>query len=55
MLLQHAEQAALDLLVCRADLIEKQGTAVGELELPGPLPIRSGEGAFLVPKEFALQ
>jgi hypothetical protein len=51
-ILQHAQQ--LDLHVVRhvADLVEKQGAAVGFLEAPRALDMGAGEAAFFMAEQF---
>ncbi len=53
-LLQHSQQFGLQRGAELGDLVEKQRTAVGELEAPGLALVRPGEGPLLVPKELGL-
>ncbi len=53
LLLQHPEQLRLSRWAQIADLVEEDRPAVGELELPGPPPVSTREGAPLVPEELA--
>ncbi len=51
---QHAQQAGLRIGRHVADLVEKQGAAVGLLEAAAALIGRTGEGAFLVAEQLRL-
>ena len=54
-LLQHAQQARLQRQRHVANLIQKQGAAIGLQQLARrPFALGAGEGAFLVAKEFGL-
>ena len=54
-LLQHPQQLGLGLQADVADLVEKQRTAVGQLETSDLVAIGAGEGAFYVAEQLALQ
>jgi len=51
--LDHPQQRGLDLVGQVADLIEEEGAAVGELEMPFFIGQGAGKGTFDVAKEFA--
>src|SRR5690606_32799408 len=53
-LLQDAEDLRLRGRTHIADLVEEEGPAVGELELPGPVGEGPREGPLHMPEEFAL-
>jgi hypothetical protein len=52
---QHAQQPRLQLCRHVADLVEKQGAALGLLEAPLSLRRRAGEGAALMTEELGFQ
>jgi hypothetical protein len=52
--LEDAEQLALEEEWERADLVEEEGAAVGEFNLPGMGGVGSGEGTFFVAEELGL-
>ncbi len=54
-LLQGAEELDLDFHRQIADLVEKEGPAIGQLEAAGPAGDRAGERALFVPEELALE
>ena len=54
-LLQHAQQFDLHGQRHFADFVEEDGAAVGDFEQAALVLVRSGEGAFQVAEEFALQ
>ncbi len=54
-LLQDAEQLRLQLQRRFADLVQKDGAVVGELEAADPLGDRTGERPLLVPEQLALE
>src|SRR5579862_4020248 len=54
-LLQHSEELRLQGGRDVADLVQKEGPAVGELELAGPARDGAGEGALLVAEQLALE
>src|SRR5580692_9237696 len=51
--LDHTQQGCLDLQGQVADLIEEEGTAVGEFEMSLLIGKGAGKGSFDVTKEFA--
>ncbi len=53
--LQHAQEFGLESRRDLADLVEKQGAAMGQLETPLAFGGGAGEGAFFVPEQFGLQ
>ena len=53
--LEKTQQLGLQGTGHLADFVEKQGSAVGLLHLPGLLFHRAGERTFLVPKQFTLE
>ena len=53
--LQHVEQLGLQGRVELADLVQEDGSAVGELEAAGLALVGAGEGASLVAEQLALQ
>src|SRR5262249_21386344 len=55
LLLQHAQQLALKLEGYLANLVEKDGPVVGQLESPDSISQRPREGSLHVTKEFALE
>src|SRR5579862_9019423 len=54
-LCQHAQQPCLERQRHVTDLIEEQRAAVGLLEAPAPLYVRTGKGAALVSEELRLE
>ena len=54
-LLQDAQQLGLQLQRDLADLIQKHRAAIGQLESPDALRDRAGEGALLMPEQFAFE
>src|SRR5947209_587362 len=54
-ILQHVQQLGLQRRMHFADFIQKNTSIVGLLELPEFLAIGAGEGAGLIPKQFAFQ
>ena len=54
-LLQHAEQLDLDRGGELADLVEEERAVGRQLEAPGLLPVRPGEGAALVAEQLGLE
>src|SRR5208282_4410692 len=54
-LLQHTQQVGLGLERDVADLVEKNRAAFGDFKFAFLAVLRSGEGAFLVPEEFAFE
>src|SRR6267143_188367 len=54
-LLQHAEQFGLQFERNFSYFVQKNGAAIGHFEAADPLRDRSGECAFLVPEQLALQ
>ncbi len=52
--LKNAEHFRLSVEVHVADLVKKDGSLVGRLELSAPHSRRAGEGPFLVAEQFAL-
>ena len=56
MLLEDAQESRLQGVGHVTDLIEKDGSAVGLLEKTDlSSPLRTGEGAFLIPEQSAAQ
>ena len=56
MLLEDAQESRLQGVGHVTDLIEKDGSAVGLLEKTDlSSPLRTGEGAFLIPEQFTFQ
>src|SRR5215470_3008847 len=55
LLLQRAQQLALELEGDLAHLIEEERALVGQLEPPDPVPDRSREGTLHVTEELALE
>jgi hypothetical protein len=53
-LLEHAQELGLKRGLQVADLVEKEGPAVGELEAPGLRLGRASEGALFVAEQLAL-
>jgi hypothetical protein len=53
--LEHPEQLGLNLERQLANLVEKQGSAVGHLELAGPIPHGAGKGTRHVAEQLALR
>src|SRR5262245_33486862 len=53
-LLQHPQQLALQIQRDLAYLVEKDRSAIRELEPPNPIAMCTGEGAFDMPEELAL-
>src|SRR5207245_7768413 len=54
-LLQHPQQLRLHLQWQLAHLVQKDGTALGQLKAANALGNGAGKGAFLVPEEFAFE
>ncbi|MNG22032.1 hypothetical protein D3C84_1064730 [compost metagenome] len=52
-LLQQTQQFDLDIQAHAFDFIEKQGAAIGELELADAAFLRAGKGAGLVAEQLA--
>ena len=52
---QHPQQAGLHLRRHIADLVQKQGAAIGLLEAAASLCRRAGEGATLMAEQFGFQ
>ena len=53
--LEHSQKLRLDRRAHLADLVQKQCSLVGGLELAGLALGGTGEGALLVAEEFALE
>ena len=52
---ERAQQFHLRARIDLADLIEKKSAAIRQFKAADALFLRSGEGALLVPKQFALE